>query len=53
MGIDKLVKGVDARTLGLTGASALAGYALTSFNPVGAAVGAVIGYAYDRLVYSK
>jgi len=53
MAIESLVKGVDARTVGLTGASALAGYYISGFNPVGAAVGAAFGYLYDRLVYSK
>jgi len=53
MGLERLVKGVDARTVGLTGASALAGYALAGFMPIGAAVGAVAGYLYDRIVYSK
>jgi len=53
MGLEGLVKGADARTVGLSGASAIAGYALTGFNPVGAVVGAVAGYFYDRIVYSK
>ena len=53
MGLERLVKGVDVRTVGITGASALAGYYISMFNPIGAAVGAALGYAYDRLVYSK